>query len=85
MADDNCRKIVQHLNRIQGQINTLKTYVEEHRSCEDISHLTRSILTSFSSVRTSIIEETLTRELSTKPLADKDAERLRTVLQLFKS
>ncbi len=85
MTPDNCTKIVQHLSRIQGQIEALKGYIQEHRSCEDVSHLTRSILTSFGSVRTSIIEEALTRELATRTLSPQERERLRSLLALFKS
>ncbi len=85
MTSDNCSKIVQHLSRIQGQIEALKRYIDEHRSCEEVSHLTRSILTSFGSVRTTIIEETLTRELATRKLSPQEQERLRALLTLFKS
>lgn len=85
MSDESCAKIVRHLSRIQGQIDALKNYIEENRSCEDVSHLTQSILTSFNSVRASIVEETLSRELKSNRLSPKDRERLHTVLALYKS
>jgi DNA-binding FrmR family transcriptional regulator len=85
MPSADCAKIIKHLNRIQGQINALKTYVEEERSCEDVSHLARSILTSFASVRAHIIEETLARELGKGKLKTADIDRLHSVLALYKS
>ena len=84
MQKDNCAKIVQHLNRIQGQIDALKGYIEAKRSCEDVSHLTKSIITSFSSVRASIIEEMLTEEFTDK-MEPREIERLHSVLALHKS
>ena len=43
MNNDKCAQIIKHLNRIQGQIDALKGYIEAKRSCEDVSHLTKSI------------------------------------------
>ena len=84
MQKDQCTKIIRHLNRIQGQIDALKEYMEAKRSCEDVSHLTRSILSSFMSVRASIIEEMLSDEFSQK-LDRNEVERLHSVLALYKS
>ncbi|MDD4319587.1 MAG: metal-sensing transcriptional repressor [Candidatus Peribacteraceae bacterium] len=85
MTNDSCITIIKHLNRIQGQIDALKGYLETERPCEDVAHLTRSILTSFASVRASIIEETLTKELQRRKLQPKEIERLHSVLTLYKS
>jgi len=84
MAKDNCALIIQHLNRIQGQIAALKGYIESKRSCEDVSHLTKSILTSFSSVRATIIEEMLTAEFAGK-MGSAEIGKLHSVLALYKS
>ena len=80
----NCAKIIKHLNRIQGQIDALKGYLEAKRSCEDVSLLTKSIVTSFNSVRASIIEEMLTGEFIDKMDA-KEIAKLQSVLSLYKS
>lgn len=81
---DGCTRIIAHLSRIQGQIDALKGYLEEKRSCEDVAHLTRSILTSFSSVRASILEEMLCEELG-NTLDAKKTERLASLVALYKS
>ncbi len=80
--DRNCAKIIGHLNRIQGQITALKSYLENGRTCEDVSHLTRSILTSFTSVRASILEEMIREEL---PATRKGGERLTSIVAMYKS
>jgi DNA-binding FrmR family transcriptional regulator len=81
---DQCTKIIKHLNRIQGQIDALKGYLETKRSCEDVSHLTKSIVTSFNSVRANIIEEMLTGDF-TDNMEAKQINRLHSVLALYKS
>jgi DNA-binding FrmR family transcriptional regulator len=84
MTKDNCAQIVKHLSRIQGQIEALKGYIEAKRSCEDVSHLTKSIVTSFTSVRASIIEQMLTKEFEER-LDPDEIDRLHSVLSLYKS
>lgn len=84
MSNDHCGQIIRHLNRIQGQIEALKGYIETKRSCEDVSHLTKSIVTSFTSVRANIIEEMLSQEF-TGMMKPKEIERLHAVLALYKS
>jgi DNA-binding FrmR family transcriptional regulator len=81
---DRCIRLIRHLSRIQGQIEALKGYLEDKRSCEDVAHLTRSILTSFASVRASILEEMLCEELG-DALPPRKAERLASLVALYKS
>lgn len=83
MAND-CSSIVKHLNRIQGQIEALKNHVVEKRSCEDVAHLTKSIVTSFSSVRAGIIEHMLREELGAA-LNERKRAKMKAVLSLYKS
>ncbi len=83
MQKDNCAQIIKHLNRIQGQIEALKGYIEAKRSCGDVSHLTKSILTSFNSVRANIIEQMLTDEFTDK-MSPTEIDRLHSVLALYK-
>ncbi len=84
MPTDDCTALIRHLSRIQGQIEALKGYLEEKRSCADVAHLTRSILTSFSSVRASILEAMLCEELG-NTLDAKKTERLSSLIALYKS
>jgi DNA-binding FrmR family transcriptional regulator len=81
---NSCDDIVKHLNRIQGQIEALKKHVAEKRSCEDVAHLTKSIVTSFSSVRAGIIEHMLREELG-EALNERKRAKMNTMLSLFKS
>jgi DNA-binding FrmR family transcriptional regulator len=79
-----CTKLTTHLSRIQGQIEALKGYLNMGRSCGDVALLTKSILTSFSSVRACLIEEMIAEELA-KKLTPNETERLRSILTLTKS
>jgi DNA-binding FrmR family transcriptional regulator len=81
---NSCDDIVKHLNRIQGQIEALKKHVTAKRSCEDVAHLTKSIVTSFSSVRAGIIEHMLREELG-ETLNERKRAKMNTMLSLFKS
>jgi DNA-binding FrmR family transcriptional regulator len=81
---DRCLRLIRHLSRIQGQIEALKGYLEERRSCEDVAHLTRSILTSFASVRAHILEKSLCDELGDM-LPPRSADRLASLVALYKS
>ncbi len=83
MKNDKCAEIIKHLNRIQGQIDALKGYIEAKRSCEDVSHLTKSITTSFSSVRASIVEEMLAETFKEK-FGSEEIEHLQSILALNK-
>ncbi|MFA6039361.1 MAG: metal-sensing transcriptional repressor [Candidatus Peribacteraceae bacterium] len=79
-----CARLIGHLNRIQGQIDALKTYLEDGRPCEEVSHLTHSISTSFASARASIVEKMLRDEFPGTHLPRKSA-RLKSIVALAKS
>lgn len=83
---DNCKKILNHLSRIQGQIDSLKRAVETGNSCEDVALLTSSILRSFDSARASIVETYILEDIlgGKKVSADK-ADKLSRVVSLYKS
>lgn len=78
-----CERILKHLNRIQGQISALRDYISEERSCEDVSHLLKSITTSFASVRSTIVEEMLVRELAAGTLAPGAREQVRSIVSVL--
>lgn len=81
---NDCAKIVGHLNRIQGQIEALKGYLQEDRSCDDVSHLMRSILVSFDGARARIVEEMLRDEFPGAMLPRK-AKKLKSIVAMYKS
>ncbi len=81
---DQCVDIIHHLTRIQGQLDALKGYLAEKRSCTDVAHLTHSILTSFQSARASILEEMLHKEFTSAWKA-KDVEKLQSMVAMYKA
>ncbi len=85
-ASPNCEKIIHHLSRIQGQIDSLKRAVEDGNSCDDVAMLTNSILRSFDSARASIVETYILEDIlgGKKVSADK-AAKLSRVISLYKS
>lgn len=83
---DRCSKVLNHLSRIQGQIESLKRAVEQGESCADVAPLTLSILRSFGSARAAIVEAFILQEVvGDGILPAKKAEALSTILSLYKS
>lgn len=78
--NEDCKAIISHLSRIQGQINTLKKYVEDDESCEKVVQLTSSVFKSVDSAKAKIVETYLKREFlkdeELKPRLKKDLELL---------
>lgn len=82
--NEDCTQIVKHLNRIQGQIDALKEFVEQGKPCEDVAHLTKSIMTSFSSVRARIVQQMLAKELKLSS-NKRDMRTMQNIVALYKS
>ncbi len=81
-----CTKTIHHLSRIQGQIDSLKRAIEEEQSCEQVARLCTSIVRSFDSARTTIVEEYLTQELlGGDKISAGNAEKLSHILSLYKA
>lgn len=79
------KKVLNHLNRIQGQISTLKKYIEEDQCCGEIAQLTTSIAKSFDSVRTKTLEGFILNELFDGANIDElKQEKLDQILKLYK-
>lgn len=86
MNNERCTKLINHLSRIQGQIDGLKRAIEEEKDCDKVANLTSSILRSFDSARASIIEGYILEEvLGGKPISADKAERLSHIVSLYKS
>lgn len=81
-----CRKkMLQHLNRIQGQINTLKQYIDDDVDCSDIALLTTSIAKSFDSVRAKTLESFILNDLLHNSTISEDKKtKLEEILKLYK-
>lgn len=79
------KETLNHINRIQGQIETLKKYVEGNHSCEDISSLATSIAKSFDTLRARTLQGFIKYELlDGKEVSDKKLGQLEQLLNLHK-
>lgn len=82
----NCRKKnIDHLNRIQGQIKTLKKYLEQEESCGEIAQLTTSIAKSFDTLRAKTLEGFVLNEfLSGRKVSEEKKKKLKRIINLYK-
>lgn len=80
-----CKKSLNHLNRIEGQIKTLKKYLEQGRKCEDVAMLTTSVAKSFDTLRTTTLKNFLRNEVFVnQKVSKKMEETIDNVLKLYK-
>ena len=82
MATD-CKTIVSHINRIQGQMDALKRSLEEEKSCDDIAHLVISICASCDSVRNRMIKHYM-KEIANNGKKGIESKEWETVQSLMK-
>ena len=79
------QKNIHHLNRIQGQIETLKKYFERGECCGEIAQLTTSIAKSFDTLRSKTLEGFVLNEfLSGKKVSDEKKKKLKRIINLYK-
>ena len=79
------KETLNHINRIQGQIETLKKYMEENRTCEEISSLATSIAKSFDTLRARTLRKFIKYDLlEGKAVSEKRLEQLEKLLNLHK-
>ncbi|MEX0930808.1 MAG: metal-sensing transcriptional repressor [Candidatus Paceibacterota bacterium] len=78
------KKTLHHLNRIQGQLNVLKRYIEEDRPCKEIAHITASITNSFQSLKIRTLEGYIQHELCSNNLSSQKKKELQEILKLHK-
>ncbi len=62
MQKDECKEILDHLNRIEGQLKAIKKYVQEKQDCETTLNLYSSFLQSAKSVKAKILAAHLKKE-----------------------
>jgi len=80
-----CKESLHHINRIEGQLKTLKTYIEEEQGCEKIAILTTSIAKSFDSLRTKTLKNFILNEVVRgQKLSKKELEKINQILKLYK-
>ncbi len=84
--NDDCKKVVAHINKLQGQLNAFKKYFEEGRKCGETMHLAVSTVKSFDSLKAKIVQGFVTQELlKGKPLSPADKEILEKLISLIKA
>ena len=80
-----CQRNINHLNRISGQIETLKKYIEEDKCCGEIAQLTTSIAKSFDTLRSKTLEKFILHEfVSGKKVSEEKKEKLKRIINLYK-
>lgn len=80
-----CKESLNHINRIEGQLKTLKTYISEEQGCEKIAMLTTSIAKSFDSLRTKTLKNFILNEVVRgQKLSKKELEKINQILKLYK-
>ena len=82
--NDRYKQTLNHLNRIEGQIKVLKTYIQEDRSCQEIAQLTASITQSFMSLKVRTLEGFVLHQLLKGKVSDQKREQLTEILKLYK-
>lgn len=77
-------KTTHHIHRIIGQLNTLQSYIEQNKPCEDIAMFTTSIANSFDTLRVRTLEGFISNNIVTDKTDDKKITQLTKLLKLYK-
>ncbi len=75
-----------HLSRIQGQIETLKKYIADDADCLDIAMLVTSVAKSFDALRSKTLEGSIVHQILNggEGLSKEQKEKLFQVINLYK-
>jgi DNA-binding FrmR family transcriptional regulator len=85
VATKQCTQNIQHLNRIQGQIETLKKYIEDNKCCGEIAQLSTSIAKSFDTLRANTLKNFILNEFSSdKKVSVTKIKKLENIINLYK-
>jgi DNA-binding FrmR family transcriptional regulator len=78
------KSTLDHLNRIQGQIETLKRYIAEDADCVDIAMLVTSIAKSFDTLRSKTLEGSILHHIlnENQKLSPEQKDKLSQVIHL---
>jgi DNA-binding FrmR family transcriptional regulator len=82
----NCKAILSHISRLEGQLRRLKVDIDENTSCENIVQLSLSAAKSFDSLRAKIIEAYIQENfLHGKAITLKEHKELESLYTLIKA
>ena len=84
LKDQPPQQTLNHLNRIEGQLNVLKKYIQEDRPCQEIAQLTASITQSFMSLKVRTLEGFVLNRLLDGKANDHKQKQLAEILKLYK-
>lgn len=79
-----CKGTISHINRIVGQLNSLKRHIEEGKPCQEIASLATSISKSCDGLRTRTLEGFILNEVIEAPLSREKEELLVELLKRYK-
>lgn len=80
-----CKAAIDHISRIQGQFETLKSYLVAEKPCDQVVQLAASVLKSCNSLKAKLAEGYLVEELlDSKELTKKQANHLEYLVKLIK-
>lgn len=73
-----------HICRIEGQLQRLKQYIADDGACVDIALLTTSVAKSFDGLRVRTLEGFIINEIVDKKISKKTMSDLQMLLKLYK-
>lgn len=80
-----CKEVVNHISRLEGQLRRLKNDIESNQSCEKIVQLSLSSAKSFDSLRakiiTAYIEQNVLPDASASVDLQKDLQKLYSLIK----
>lgn len=81
-----CKKLLDHISRLQGQLTRLQKDIEAGDSCENVIRLALSSSKSFDTLRAKIVESYIeSLLLESKRPSPKTLQQLTTVYSLIKA
>lgn len=75
MQSDRCKALTAHISRIQGQLETLKSYIDDGKTCQDVAQLSVSAIKSFDSLKAKILEAYIAEYANGKGTNQKEFEK----------
>ena len=80
-----CAPLIAHINRLEGQLRTLKNNIEANAECSTIVQLALSASKSFDSLRAKLVEEYVKEHfIKNVTLSKSDWDDFSTMLKLIK-
>jgi len=84
-ATKQCTQNIQHLNRIQGQIEALKKYIEDDKCCGEIAQLSTSIAKSFDTLRSNTLKNFILNEfVFDNKISAAKIKKMERIINLYK-